>query len=342
MLLGVLLALGGGAGAHHWILRWSTEKVGPAETIRLHIAPGSSSRAIAEQLHAAGLLRHPRFFPYWLRVQPRRAALQAGDYTLKGPLSPTDLLEKLSHGQFGRSVTIPEGWTAQQIARRLVKEGLIANEQVWLDAVVRPVPAELLGEAQPSAEGFCFPDTYRFEPGTSVTLILGAMLRRFAEQWTAAEPARRLDGATSASLRAVVTLASMLEREARIDQEMPLIASVYYNRLAKNMKLQCCATVYYALGLISGSDAWDQPLTRADLKSPSPFNTYQHLGLPPAPIGNPGLPALKAALRPEPSEFLFYVYRGDKRHIFSRTYADHQSAIAKIRERDPQSALVAQ
>jgi UPF0755 protein len=353
VLILVFLAATLTLAARAWFARWSATPFGaPDATTRLTIAPGTPSRAIAADLAGRGLVSDDRRLLIWLKLTGKLGKLQAGDYRIDTPIAPADLVVVLQSGSFERTLTIPEGWTSRQIANRLVAQGWIANQQIWLDLVARPLPTDAMdglldAPIQTGAEGFCFPDTYRLDAGTPPDAILDRMLDEFARQWRiarsetdrATRSANRTPSSRDLTVREVVTLASMVEREARALDEMPRIAAVYLNRLDRRMKLQCCATVYRALG---GGAAWDRPLTYADLKTDSPYNTYLHHGLPPGPIANPGRAAIEAVLRPADTDDLFYVYAGDNRHLFSRTYKEHQSAVRSVRKHNPQAAVVQQ
>jgi UPF0755 protein len=325
----LLFLAGGGLGAGYWALEeWSRRPFGAAGACKLTIKPKTSSREIGRLLWREGLISNDSIFLMWLKIHQRNHRLQAGDFQLQTPISPQGLIDTLSHGRFGRTLTIPEGWTARQIARRLAAEGWIKQEQEWLELVARPLGPEILGAALVGgAEGFSFPETYSFDVGVKPEEILRRMLAKFRHEWDRADPSRRDPRSARLTILEVVTLASMIEREARTPQEMPGIASVYLNRLKIGMKMQCCATVRYALG-----EVWDRPLTYNDLTVDSAYNTYLHHGLPPAPIANPGRAAIAGVLRPARTDDLFYVYAGNHHHIFSRTHAEHQKAIREIRK----------
>lgn len=332
----LLILVAGGAAFGYWRLQqWGGRPFGqPAEHV-FQIKPRTPTREIARALEREGLVSDDRLFLAWIKLQPARHKIQAGDYRIKTPISPQDLVEALGRGIFERALTIPEGWTAAQIAVRLARDQWIKQPREWLDAVARPRPAEQAGVALPQgAEGYLFPDTYHFDPKSNAEEILKRMLSHFKREWERLEPARRDPRAANMTEAQLVTLASMIEREARSPQEMPQIASVYYNRLKKGMRLECDATVRFALGGV-----WDRPLRYADLKINSPYNTYQNTGLPPGPIANPGRDALAAALRPAQSDDLFYVYGGGAQHLFSRTYAEHLKAVREARKRNPQSFI---
>lgn len=326
----LIVAAAGGATwyAHRWLIDWSERPQGPAETVQLTIAPGTPARAIARRLEDTGLIDDHRLLLAWLRLSQPRPMLQAGEYRITGPLSPRELVARLGRGSFERTVTVPEGWTASQIGRRLAEEDWITTTGAWMELVARP-PADFFdGPTPPGAEGYLFPETYRFDVGSDARTIMRRMIATFHEVWNELEPNRRAEPAREMTMHEIVTLASLIQREARLAEEMPRIASVYYNRLRLGMRLQCDATVYYALG----DDAWSRPLTYADLEVDHPYNTYRHAGLPPGPIANPGREAIAAALRPAETEDLYYVYIGEGRHAFSRTYRDHQAAVRRARE----------
>jgi UPF0755 protein len=333
----LLLALaGGGLTAGYWGMeRWAQTPFGEPGIKKFKIEPKTPTRAIGRRLQEQGLIGHDLLFLFWFKTHKRNHQLQAGDYQIQTPIAPESLVEALCHGKFERVLTIPEGWTARQIARRLAAEGWIKHDQEWLSLVKKPLGAEVLGCALPAgAEGYCFPETYRFEAGVKPEEILRQMLAMFKRQWEKAKPAERDARSRPLSLPQVVVLASMIEREARCEEEMPLIASVYLNRIGRGMKMQCCATVRYALG-----DVWDRPLRYADLKVDSAYNTYLHPGLPPGPIANPGRQAIEAVLRPANSDYLFYVYANNGHHLFSRTYAEHIKFVHSLRKKDPQTTI---
>ncbi len=333
----VLLAVGGAYGGWRWLAAWGARPHGGQGEQHVTIAPGTGTRAIGRQLQAAGVVDDERFFLIWLKTRPDRPHIEAGRYHIKTPITPQGLARLLGHGTFGKLLTIPEGWTARQVAARLVREKWITNEEQWLALVNQPLPPQALGEPLPSAEGFLFPETYTLDEGTSAPAILQTMVGEFRRQWAEAKPSQRDPRAENLSLNEVVILASMIEREARTPAEMPRIASVYLNRMNKKMKLQCCATVYYALGR-----PWDRPLTYTDLKLESPYNTYLHAGLPPGPIANPSRAAMEAVLRPAPEDFLFYVYAGNGQHVFSKTFGEHQKAIRSIKMKNTQEPTTGQ
>ncbi len=295
----------------------------PAQVII--IPPGSSLSEIADRLERAGLIRSRLVFVVTVRLRGVGGRMQSGEYRLAPSMSTPDILEKIVRGEvLLHRVTIPEGFSAGQIADALARAGL-ADREAFLRVVRHE--GDTIGAAflagQRDLEGYLFPDTYHFPRGLSAREIAAALLVRFAERVT---PALRAEAAARGlSLHEVVTVASMIEREARLAGERPLIAGVIYNRLRRGWRLEIDATVLYALGRRGGR------LSTADLQVESPYNTYRVSGLPPGPICNPGLAAIEAALRPAQTPYLFYVLRPDGSHAFSMTFEDHQRAIRRWR-----------
>ena len=222
----ILVLAGGAAGWGWWALgQWTHRPFGTKSEHAFKIPPRTSAREIARRLAGEGLVGNDMLFLAALRLKNRgRAPLQAGDYQIPTPISPEALMNILSHGRFERALTIPEGWTGVQIARRLVAEKYIKNEREWLDLVARPLPPEALGVALTSGtEGFCFPETYRFDVGVKPEEILRRMVAKFRHEWDAARPDQREERSARLTLQEVVVLASMIEREARTSRRRCLI-----------------------------------------------------------------------------------------------------------------------
>jgi len=242
-------------------------------------------------------------------------------------MTPAEILDKLVFGKQDLEglVTIPEGFTSARIADRLQRQGVVADKAAFLDVVRNPsgrvqAPFPL---ARSGLEGYLFPSSYDFEPKTAPDRVAQVMVDEFVRQF--AEPYADEIAKSPHSLHELVTIASMIEREAAVDRDRPLIAGVIENRLKKGMRLQIDATVIYALGHHVSRVLYKH------LRTPSPYNTYLHAGLPPGPIANPGLPSLLAALRPARHDFLFYVAGPDGAHIFTRTIREHNKAVARMR-----------
>jgi UPF0755 protein len=250
---------------------------------------------------------------------------QAGYYDLSPSMSSEEILARLCEGKVARrKVTFPEGFTLAQMAERLQDE-LDVPRAEFLAAARGTSLSRALDFRPPrgSLEGFLFPSTYSFNVGEKPALIVSEMVAALSERFV--RPNQAAIRRQKLSVPELVTLASLVEREARVPQERALIAGVIMNRLAKGMRLQIDATVQYALG------GHRSRLLYKDLKVDSPYNTYLHAGLPPGPICNPGLDCLEAALRPAKTDALFYVARRDGTHVFTRTYEEHLRAIKAVR-----------
>jgi UPF0755 protein len=243
----------------------------------------------------------------------------AGEYQLSSAMTPGLILEMLSTGKvYLHRVTIPEGFTLQQIASLVDGMGLVAENR-FCQAARDPDLIHRLGIGGSSLEGYLFPDTYLFPKGIAVEKMIRVMVDRFHRL---AEPLleQGLPG-RGLSLHEIVTLASIIEKETGKEEERSLIASVFTNRLRRNMRLESDPTVIY------GVEGFDGNITRKHLRTPTPYNTYVITGLPPGPIANPGLPSIQAALHPAESDYLFFVARKDKTHVFSRTWEEHEKAV---------------
>ncbi|MDR7427634.1 MAG: endolytic transglycosylase MltG [Armatimonadota bacterium] len=289
------------------------------------IPPGASLDQIAGVLAEAGVLRSPLAFILAARIRGVGGRLQSGEYLLSAAMSPLEILEKLVRGQvLLHRVTIPEGYTADQIADLVAMKGL-AEREAFLRLVREEGDSFAFDflEGRRNLEGYLFPDTYAFPRGLVERQIVQAMLARFDQR--VSPELRREIRALGMTLHEAITVASMVEREARLEAERPIIAGVIYNRLRRGWRLEIDATVLYALGRRGG------PLTAADLLVDSPYNTYRQAGLPPGPIGNPGLAAIEAAARPSSTPYLFYVLRPDGSHAFSTTLQEHLRNIRRWR-----------
>jgi UPF0755 protein len=278
------------------------------------IARGSDAKSIAAQLEKLGLIRDAGAFGWYLRLYGKGNDLKAGTYRLSPSQSVPDIVDMLAAGKEDMlKLTIPEGLTVPQIADRIAKEG-VGDRAKFLYACQQGDPKGRLGKE--GVEGYLYPDTYIFPHGTSEEQLRDMMLDRFCAFWTPErEQAAQASGRTR---REVVILASIVEREAAVDSERPIIAGVFINRLKKGMMLQSCATVEYAIG------EHHTVLTIQDMKVDSPYNTYKYAGLPPGPICCPGEKSLLAALNPAKTDYLYFVSRNDGTHQFSKTFGEHE------------------
>jgi UPF0755 protein len=286
------------------------------------IASRESFRDAARDLAHAGIVRSSLALMVYGRWTGMAEHIKPGDYSFSGGESMDKVLRHLVNGDFMTiTVTIPEGLTVHQIGERLQQAGLVCDGQFDAAAFDGPL-VQSLGLGPLGAEGFLFPATYRFSPFARSNQIVAAMLERFSSILTPTVEERMF--ALGLDQRKLVTLASIIEKEAKVAGERPLIASVFYNRLARGMPLQSDPTAQYNL---TGETerAFDA------VHAASAFNTYVIAGLPPGPIANPGLSSIQAALYPADTDYLYFVARDNGTHVFSRSYKEHQRAIAELR-----------
>jgi UPF0755 protein len=278
--------------------------------------------AAARELALAGVVRSQLAFVLYADLTGRARHLKPGDYAFKGGETMPEVLTHLVNGDFMVvTVTIPEGMTVHQIGERLEQVGLVCENE--FDAAARSGPiAMALGLGPLGTEGFLFPATYRFSPLAKTEQILSLMLERFFAVLTPDVEKRLFE--LDLTAREMVTMASIVEKEAHEPQERKIIASVFYNRLKLGMPLQSDPTAQYNL-------QGDNERAATAVRIPSAFNTYEIAGLPPGPIANPGLPSILAALYPAHTDYLYFVARNDGTHIFSRSFAEHLRAIAEIK-----------
>jgi UPF0755 protein len=329
-LVGVLLAVtvlaAGVAGFVAWrqLEAFRATPFGSDEEKVVEVPPGASARAVVRALARAGVLsdgdlatRHVRF----LKRDPR--PLKQGEYAFAGPLTPDEVLERIYKGEVRLyRFTVPEGLRIDDIAEIVGQSGLAPAESFLLLAHA-PAEANALGVAAESLEGYLFPDTYAFARGVTARQILEAMVHRTFLEYERAD-AHRLPGVTL-DRAAVITLASIIEKETGQAAERPRISCVFHQRLKRRMKLQTDPTVMYATYLRTGR--WSKNISRADLLAPHPYNTYTAAGLPPGPIANAGAAAIQAALTPSPCSDLFFVSRNDGTHVFCPDLACHEQAV---------------
>jgi len=280
---------------------------------------------IAKRLDEAGVIRSPMGFTLLAVVRGSARSLKAGEYEMPAGATTIDVLNLLEGGRvLQHAVVLREGKTLAELAKEIEAEGLVHADELM--RVGRdPLFLRALDIPASSVEGYLFPDTYQLVKGMTAEEILTKMIARMRERLTpdlvTAAEARGL------SIHGLLTLASIIEREGIVPNELPLISAVFWNRLRIDMPLQADPTVQYAVGKNR------QALTRADLLVDHPYNTYRRIGLPPGPIGNPGLPAIVAAIHPATVKYLYFVALDDRRHQFSQTLADHNEAVARYRLR---------
>jgi len=289
----------------------------------LEVVRGKSLRSIAGQLTAAEILRYPRVLSWYGRVTGTAGRVQAGEYELQPGTTASSLLQQLVDGRVRlHALTILEGWTVRELLAALAgHEAIVPTLEVSSPEQL----ASVLELDYPHAEGWFFPDTYRFPRGTTDVELLeiahGLMQQKLAEAW-----ATRSIGTGLADPYEALILASIVERESAVENERPIIAGVFARRLERGMRLQTDPTVIYGLGA-----SFDGNLTRRHLATDSPYNTYVRKGLPPTPISLPGERALHAAVNPDDGDALYFVATGreDGSHFFTATLDEHNAAVAR-------------
>ncbi|NQS76640.1 MAG: endolytic transglycosylase MltG [Peptococcaceae bacterium] len=290
--------------------------------IVVNIPPNATARQVGDILKKDRLVRNSLTFTLYARYSGLDNRIKAGQYTLDDSLSTPALLKELVKGhQAEMSFTIPEGYTTMQIADLLMEKGLADRERFLQAASTAdfnyPFIADL-PKGEKRLEGYLFPDTYQVNGDDSEESIINIMLERFADVVKELDYQKKAQK-NGVTLHEALTIASLVEREAKVDEERPLIAGVIYNRLRIDMLLQVDATVQYALGVTK------PVLYYADLEVDSPYNTYKNYGLPPGPIAMPGRNSLLAAVQPVGTPYLYYVARPDGTHLFARTLAEHET-----------------
>ena len=336
------------AGWFGWALLTPVEP--PAQTfVMLH--PGYSTRRIAHELKSAGVIRSEEAFVLWHYLR-RRRSLKAGEYLFEKPADIVDIQRRLRRGDvYFHTVVVPEGFTMFDIARAVEAAGLGPATDFLRAAQSSTALIADLAPNAPSLEGYLFPDTYQFSRMQTMQEMAAAMVRQFrqvarqigliqAPEGAAASPpgSPHIEGqvsggfrdpdATPNDLERSVIMASIIEKETAVAEERPLVASVYYNRLAKNIALDADPSVIYA-ELLAG--AYQGALHHEDMRFNSPYNTYRYAGLPPGPIGNPGRSALEAAMHPAQSDYYYFVADAAGHHRFATTIEEHNKNVAAYR-----------
>jgi UPF0755 protein len=308
-------AVGGLLG---WSLRPPSDV--PREVV-FELSRGARLGTIARELEHAGVIRSAYSFELLARVTGRGAALRAGEYALSPSLAADQVLEKLASGAvMTHRVVLPEGLTLREVAARFEAAGLVSAPEFVAVASDPTLPLRL-GVDGTTLEGYLFPETYELAKGLAPREIVRLMVEQFLGVWRRLEP---LAAEKALSMREVVVLASLVEKETGAHAERPLVAAVFLNRLARGMRLETDPAVIYGIADFDGN------LRRVHLDDEgNPYNTYRFAGLPPGPIANPGEASLRAVVDPADAEYLFFVARKDGTHHFSRSYGEHVRAVER-------------
>jgi UPF0755 protein len=330
VILVLLLAAGGAAG---WIWYCMTKPYQgfASEGVFVTIPHGASSRGVARTLETNGVVRSALAFEIYARRHPKRS-LEAGEYFFDRAVSSRDVFWKLAKGDvYQIPFTVREGETLYDIAHDL-EAGHFLSADDFVKAATDPMLVRDIDPHALTLEGYLFPATYELPRHPVAVELAASMVKKFKEQWAYISPSKAQDDKTRLAsgypISSIVTLASLVERETPKKDERPLVAGVFENRLRKDMMLQCDPTVIYAL---EQEGRYNGTLTGADLHVHSPYNTYEHTGLPPGPIGNPGEASLRAALQPAQTDYLYFVANTQGGHFFSATLAEHNRNVTKYR-----------
>lgn len=315
--------------------------------VRFRVEPGTPARLIGQQLQTAGLISDARLFEAYVRVNGVAAQLEAGDFVLSPAMTMAEIVTTLQAAEASSvTVTIPEGWRAGQIADYLgaaavfsdtvaldsYRTQVLSGQLTDLDAAAYPFLADRPANA--SLEGYLFPDTYEIPALDAVAAdVLRRQLDNFAARVLPVYNEAVTTGTTTLTLYELLTLASIVEREAVVAAERPAIARVYLNRLAQGIKLEADPTVQYAMGYQAATGQWwKTPVFLEEYSGvDSPYNTYLYPGLPPGPIANPGLSSIRAVLAPDEHTYLYFVALpdGSGRHVFAETFAEHSENVQR-------------
>ncbi len=320
LVLLAVLALGG------WLAWALMTPVTPDGQKFVMLRPGYSTRRIASELEAAGVIRSRLGFILWHRIH-RKQSLKAGEYLFEKTARTLDVHDRLVRGDiYVHTVVIPEGFTMFDIAQA-VQDAHLGSSQEFL--AVAQSNTELISDLAPEAktlEGYLFPNTYEFTRTQSMKDIAAAMVKQFRQ---VAEQIGLTASGQATDVQKTVTMASIIEKETAVPEERSIVASVYYNRLARNIALQADPSVIYA-ELLNGN--YGGALHHSDMRFQSAYNTYTHPGLPPGPIGNPGRNSLEVALHPAQTDYFYFVSDGNGHHRFSRSLEEHNQNVAKLRQ----------
>ena len=305
------------------------------DVVVVDVPPGASAKEVGQALFDRGVIASVRQFETIVGLLGYADRLAAGTYDFEPDLLTLEVIERIRNGVISELVvTIPEGLQLGEIVDRFAQATPLTASALLTAAAAPGLADGTLAASRPgggSLEGYLFPSTYVVSRLATPEEILRAMLERFDDQFPIA---LRAEMASQGGLHAVLTVASIVEREAAIPAERPLIASVFWNRLRREMRLEADPTVQYALALNPAGRAtfgyWKSPLTEEDLQVQSPFNTYLVPGLPPSPIASPGLASILAALRPAETGLFFFVARGDGGHLFAETFEEHVENVDRV------------
>ena len=290
----------------------------------VEIPAGESTTGIGRRLVAAGVIRDELTFRLAMRWHGRGRSLKAGEYRFTGATSPSEVIDKLAKGEvYLLTLTFPEGLTAEEMSQLFAQSGL-GSARAFMEAARDPAPIKAIDPAADTLEGYLFPDTYNLPRQIDAAAMVARMVRRFTTVFD--EDMRRRAIETGLTVRQIMAIAALVEKETARGEERPLVAAVYRNRLRVGMPMQADPTVIYAL---KRAGRWNGNIRRTDLAFDSPYNTYRYPGLPPGPIASPGKAAIEATIAPAKVDYLYFVSRNDGSHAFASNLPDHNRNVQR-------------
>ncbi|MGQ9706165.1 MAG: endolytic transglycosylase MltG [bacterium] len=290
------------------------EESGVERIVKFRVNKGETTSSVARRLENEGLIKNKTAFITFVEIRGYDKRLQAGLYQLSPKMSTIEILDILVNGRiYTIDIIIPEGFTIEMIADRLSSKGL-CDKKRFIELCHKPELFDGIPKEAKTLEGYLFPDTYRFSPDATEEEIIRTMIDNFNQVY------KKVSKGYSGKLNEnqIITLASIIEKEAYFDNEKPIISAVFQNRFKKGMRLESCATILYIVKRPEG------PVYYADLKVDNPYNTYKYTGLPPGPISCPGKKSIESALYPDKNDYLYFVSLGDGTHHFSKTFTEHE------------------
>lgn len=315
-----------GLGFYFWNTYANQPNTGSHEEVLFEVQPGESYFQVRKNLESKGLIRNGMIFSLYAKLKGEAGKMKVGEYALRQDMYPSEVLAVINSGKsIGRAFTVPEGMSIYEIGEMYEEEGFGTKEDFLNVVHDKELMQTLLGEQHDTLEGYLFPETYQLTKFTTTKQLVTTMVKKFLAVWDEVK-AKASDKNTSR--HQIVTLASIVEKETGAPEERPLISSVFHNRIKKGMKLQTDPTVIYGKAESTGNIVIN--ITRADLLTPTRYNTYTINGLPPGPIANPSREAILAAMEPAESDYLYFVSKNQGTHTFSREYASHLEAVKKF------------
>jgi UPF0755 protein len=318
LLLGVAAAAAG-----LWVTQRVSQPFGAFSGEQfVEIPAGESTIGIGRRLIAAGVIRDELTFRLAVRWHGRGRTLKAGEYRFAEPASPATVIDRLAKGDvYLLPLTFPEGLTAEEMGQLFAQSGL-GTAKAFVAAARNPAPIKAIDPEADTLEGYLFPDTYSLPRQIGAEALVERMVRRFTTVFD--EDLRARAKATGLTVRQIMAIAALVEKETARGEERPLVAAVYRNRLRIGMPMQADPTVIYAL---KRAGRWNGNIRRADLDFDSPYNTYRYPGLPPGPIASPGRAAIEATISPAKVDYLYFVSRNDGSHAFAATLPEHNRNV---------------